>query len=265
MKYVGKNYMTKRKTNIAKQIRKPQLMCGDCLIHLKNIQNKSVHFICVDLPYGTSQNKWDEIIPFDKMWSEINRIIKDNGVVIFTAAQPFTSKLIMSNIKDFKYEIIWEKTIGSGQLNIKRRPLRVHESILVFYKEFGTYNEQKTYGKPYEINRKITFKGEGYGKQQNSSKKNDGFRHAKSVIKFSNPRIKGGHPTQKPVELMENLIKTFSNKGDVVLDFCMGSGTTGVAAVNLKRNFIGIELDKNYFDIAEIRIEKIKNNKGKGK
>jgi site-specific DNA-methyltransferase (adenine-specific) len=246
----------KRKTFTVNQF-KVKLMNGDCLVEMKNIPDKSIPLVCVDLPYGTTQNKWDEIIPFDKMWDEINRVMKEDGVAVFTATQPFTSKLIMSNIKDFKYEIIWEKTIGSGQLNIKRQPLRIHESILVFYKKFGTYNEQKTEGKPYTINRTVVSKGEGYGKQTDSSKKNDGFRHAKTVIKISNPRIKGGHPTQKPVELMEYLIKTFSNENDVILDFCMGSGTTGVAAVNLKRRFIGIELDENYFDLAKKRIESI--------
>jgi site-specific DNA-methyltransferase (adenine-specific) len=246
--------MSKRKT-VDDRSSRVWLMLGDCLEKMKDIPDKSVEFVCVDLPYGTTQNKWDEIIPFDKMWAEIHRVITDSGVATFTATQPFTSKLILSNIKEFKYEIIWEKTIGSGQLNIKRQPLRVHESVLIFYNKFGTYNEQKTKGEPYSISRKVTFKGESYGKQTNSAKKNDGFRHAKSVIKISNPRIKGGHPTQKPVELMEYLIKVFSNVDDTVLDFCMGSGTTGVAALNLSRKFIGIEFDKSYFDVSKIRIK----------
>jgi site-specific DNA-methyltransferase (adenine-specific) len=190
------------------------------------------------------------------MWAQFNRVIKDDGIVVLTATQPFTSKLILSNIEDFKYEIIWEKTIGSGQLNIKKQPLRIHESILVFYKKPGTYNEQKTEGKPYAIKRKIKSKGEGYGKQKNSSKINDGFRHAKSIIKISNPRVKNGHPTQKPLELMIRLIKTYSNKNDNVLDCCMGSGTTGIAAIGLERNFIGIELDETYFITAMRRIMK---------
>lgn len=231
------------------------LINGDCLKEMKNIPDKSIHLICVDLPYGTTQNKWDAIIPFDKMWEEFNRVLTDDGTIVLTAAQPFSSKLIMSNIANFKYEIIWEKTIGSGQLNIKRQPLRVHESILIFYKNFGTYNEQKTEGKPYKIKRKVKSKGEGYGKQTDSEKTNDGFRHARSVIKVANPRIKGGHPTQKPVELMEYLVKAFSNPGDSVLDCCMGSGTTGVAAVNLGRKFIGMELDQDYFDQAKKRIK----------
>jgi site-specific DNA-methyltransferase (adenine-specific) len=231
-----------------------KLINGDCLEEMSKLPNQSIHLIATDLPYGTTQNKWDEIIPFDKMWEQFNRIIKDDGIIVLTAAQPFSSKLIMSNIDNFKYEVIWEKTIGSGQLNIKHQPLRAHESILVFYNKKGTYNEQKTKGAPYKINRKIKSKGEGYGKQTNSKKNNDGFRHAKSVVKISNPRIKGGHPTQKPVALMEYIIKTYSNINDTILDCCMGHGTTGIAAINLDRKFIGIELDEKYFNKAQSNI-----------
>lgn len=238
----------------------PMLINGECLLEMSRLKDKSIPLILVDLPYGTTQNKWDAIIPLDKMWEVFNRIITDNGIIVLTAAQPFSSKLVMSNINNFKYEIIWEKTIGSGQLNIKKQPLRNHESVLIFYKKPGTYNEQKTEGKPYSIDRKVVSKGEGYGAQTNSSKDNNGFRHAKSVIKISNPRIKGGHPTQKPVELIEHLIKTYSNEGDLVLDCCMGSGTTGIATSNLNRRFIGIEMDTNYFTAAQTRIT---NNIGK--
>lgn len=231
------------------------LFNGDCLIEMKKINSGTINLIATDLPYGTTQNKWDEIIPFDKMWNEFDRILTKTGIIVLTAAQPFSSKLVMSNLDKFKYEIIWEKTIGSGQLNIKKQPLRIHENILVFYNKPGIYNEQKTEGKPYKINRKVNFKGEGYGKQTDSSKNNNGFRHAKSVIKISNPRIKGGHPTQKPLELMEYIINTYSNKGDMILDCCMGSGTTGEAAIKLDRKFIGIELDKKYFEIAKLRIK----------
>jgi len=231
------------------------LKYNDCIEEMKKISNSSIDLIATDLPYGTSQNKWDNIIPLDEMWECFNRIIKNDGAIVLTSTQPFTSKLIMSNLSNFKYEIIWEKTIGSGQLNIKRQPLRVHENILIFYKKFGTYNEQKTKGEPYAINRKINFLGEGYGAQRPSKKHNDGFRHAKSVIKISNPRIKNGHPTQKPVELMEYILKTFSNENDVVLDCCMGFGTTGIAAINLNRKFIGIENNKDYFIKAKKRID----------
>jgi len=232
------------------------LIQGNCIEKLNNLAKNSVDLICVDLPYGTSRNKWDQIIPFSEMWESFFYVLKSNGNIVLTASQPFTSKLICSNLLDFKYEIIWEKTIGSNQLNIKRQPLRIHESILVFYKNFGTYNEQKTNGKPYSINRTINFDGYGYGKQYSSSKRNDGFRHAKSIIKIPNPRIKGGHPTQKPLELMKFIVKTFSNENDIVLDCCMGSGTTGEAALSLNRKFIGIELDTNYFNIA---IERLRN------
>lgn len=233
----------------------PILINGECIEEMANIGDGLVDLIMVDLPYGTTQNKWDSIIPLDIMWKSFNRLLKTNGIVVLTACQPFTSKLVMSNLDNFKYEIIWEKTIGSGQLNIKHQPLRVHESILVFYKERGTYNEQKTKGEPYSINRNISSKGEGYGKQKNSKKENNGFRHAKSVIKVSNPRIKGGHPTQKPIELMNYLVRTFSNENDIVLDCCMGSGTTGLACKNLNRLFIGIELDINYFNITQNRLK----------
>lgn len=222
----------------------------------------SVELICVDLPYGTTQNKWDSVLPFKEMWEKFYRVLKPTGVIVLTASQPFTSLLVASNIDGFKYEIIWEKTVGSGQLNIKRQPLKVHESILVFHSSSkSTYNEQKTTGaKPYSITRKNA-KSEGcYGKQESSSKVSSGERHAKSVIKISNPRIKGGHPTQKPTELMEYIIKTFSNRGDTVLDCCSGSGSTGEAALLTGRNFIGSELDKEYFKKANTRLKKAAKN-----
>jgi site-specific DNA-methyltransferase (adenine-specific) len=227
---------------------------------MENIEKNSVNLILVDLPYGTTQNKWDEIIPFDKMWGFFNKILHKNGNIVLTATQPFSSKLVLSNIKNFKYEIIWEKTISSNQLNVKRQPLRSHESILIFNNNSkATYNEQKTEGEPYKINRKVNFEKQSYGDQKDSIKINDGFRHAKSVIKISNPRVKGGHPTQKPLELMKYLINAFSNEEDTVLDCCMGSGTTGEAALLLNRFFIGIEKDSKYFDIANKRIESVKN------
>lgn len=231
------------------------LIQGEALAEMRKLKDKSIDMIMTDLPYGTTQNKWDEIIPFPEMWSEFNRVIKDNGAIVLTATQPFTSKLIMSNLKDFKYDIIWEKTISSGQLNVKRQPMRSHESILVFFKKQPTYNEQKTEGTPYQIKRKADYQDGNYGKQKDSEKINTGFRHAKSILKVSNPRVKGGHPTQKPVELMEILIKMFTNENETVLDCCMGSGTTGVACKKLNRKFIGIELDPKYFSGAKKRIE----------
>ena len=232
------------------------LIHGDCLEKMKDISNNYIDLILTDLPYGITQNKWDSIIPIDKLWEQFNRISKEETIIVLTASQPFSSKLILSNIDNFKYEIIWEKTIGSGQLNIKRQPLKVHESILIFYKKFNTYNEQKTIGEPYSIKRKVNFAEQNYGKQKDSEKQNDGFRHAKSVIKLSNPRTKGGHPTQKPVELMEYIIKTFSNENDIVLDCCMGSCSTGIASKNLNRKFIGIESDEKYFNMSLNNISK---------
>ena len=231
------------------------LIFGECISTMQNMPENSVDFILTDLPYGVSQNKWDEIIPLKEMWECFNKVIKSNGAIALTAIQPFSSMLVMSSPKDFKYEVIWEKTVGSGQLNIKHQPLRAHESILIFYKNLPTYNEQKTIGDPYKITRSASYANEGYGKQKANSKDNNGYRHARSVIKFANPRIKGGHPTQKPVELMEHFIKTFSNEGDIILDCCCGSGTTLIAGLNLKRKVIGIENNEEYFLMAQNRIE----------
>jgi len=217
---------------------------------MENIEKNSINCIITDLPYGVSQNKWDTVIDLDKMWNLFKKILCKDGIVILTASGKFVAKLMMSNIAMFKYDIIWEKTVNSGQLNVKKMPLRSHENILIFYKKNRTYNEQKTKGTPYKINRKDTT-GEGFGKQSGSKKINNGFRHARSVIKISNPRKKGGHPTQKPVALMEYLIKAYSQENDIILDCCMGCGSTGIAAKKNNRKFIGIELEKKYFDIAK--------------
>ena len=235
-----------------------ELIRDNCLNEIKNIKEKSIDCILTDLPYGITKNEWDTEIDLKLLWENFNNILKPNGIIILTAVQPFTSKLVISNQKMFKYEIIWEKTIGSGQLNIKHQPLRVHESILIFYNKRGTYNEQLTEGKPYSINR-TKVKGSGYNKQTSTNKQNDGYRHAKSVIKISNPRIKEGHPTQKPIELLEYLVKTYTNENDTVLDCCMGSGSTGVACINLNRNFIGIELNNEYFEKAKDYLNNLNN------
>jgi len=227
---------------------------GDCLDIMPHIEDGSIDMILCDLPYGTTNCKWDVIIPFEPLWKEYKRIIKNNGAIVLTASQPFTSLLIASNIELFKYELIWEKTIGSGQLNIKHQPLRVHENILVFYTKIPVYNEQKTIGTPYSISRKAGYKSDMYNQQKSSYKNNEGFRHARSVIKISNPRIKGGHPTQKPLELFEYLIKVYTNENDLVLDNCIGSGTTAVAATNLNRQFVGIESNNEFYDKAVKRI-----------
>jgi site-specific DNA-methyltransferase (adenine-specific) len=226
-----------------------ELINGECLEEMDKIDEKSIDAIITDLPYGVSKNNWDSVIDLKEMWCRFNRILKKNGIVILTASGKFVGQLMMSNMNMFKYDIIWEKTVCSGQLNVKKMPMRAHENILIFYNNHGIYNEQKTKGEPYKINRKNTT-GTGYNTQKDSSKVNDGYRHARSVIKISNPRKKNGHPTQKPIELMEYLIKAYTNENDTVLDCCMGGGATGVACKNLNRKFIGIEIDKKYFDMS---------------
>lgn len=236
------------------------LMRGDCLSLMDEIPDGSIDLVLVDLPYGVTNNRWDCPLDPQTLWEHFERVTSDSGIVVLTATQPFTSRLVVDNMSfckklKFKYDLIWEKTISSGQLNIRRQPLRSHESILVFSKPKPSYNEQKTKGEPYKINRKLKQYKSSYGKQKdNINKNNDGYRHARSVVKVSNPRIKNGHPTEKPVALMEYLVKSYSNEGDVILDCCMGHGSTGVAALNLRRQFIGIEMDEEYFEKAQKKL-----------
>jgi site-specific DNA-methyltransferase (adenine-specific) len=226
-----------------------KLINGEAIQELKKIQGNSIDCIVCDLPYGTTNNKWDSIIPLDEMWEQFNRVCKAGANIVLTASQPFTSVLVASNIKQFKYEIIWEKTIGSGQLNINIMPLKKHESILIFRKEGGkaTYNEELSDGKPYSINRNIGTE-QCYGKQKEHSVINNGTRRETSIWKISNPRIKNGHPTQKPLELMQKLVRVFSNENDIILDCTFGSCSTGKACQLENRNFIGIELNSEYFE-----------------
>ena len=231
-----------------------ELHHGDCLDIMHLIPDKSIDMILCDLPYGTTACKWDVIIPFEQLWKHYERIIKDNGAIVLSATQPFTSALVMSNPKLFKYEWVYEKTMAIGGIVANKRPLRAHENILVFYKIFGNYNAQKEVGVPYkrpEGRQKESVVGNRTGGHITI---NEGYRHPRSVIKFSNPNAKSLHPTQKPVRLMEYLIKTYTNEGETVLDNCMGSGTTGVACKTLNRNFIGIEKEEKYFQIAKNRI-----------
>ena len=234
---------------------------GDCLTLMPQLDNASIDMILADLPYGTTRNKWDSVIPFDKLWDEYERVIKPDGAIVLTAAQPFTSALVMSNPDLFKYEWVWSKTIGSGQLNAKKQPLRTHESVLVFYKKPPTYNPQMTEGSPYHAKRKATYEGPGYNQQYPSETKNDGYRLPKSVVEVPNPRIKGGHPTQKPLALMEYFIKTYTNEREIVLDNVVGSGTTAVAAVNTNRHFIAFEKDEKYYNISLTRVEEALKSK----
>ena len=230
------------------------LHLGDCLDILPTLADNSVDMVLVDLPYGTTACKWDSIIPLDKLWEQYNRICKEDGAMVFTAAQPFTTILATSNLDNFRYEWIWEKPQGTNPMNSKVMPLKSHENILVFYRKKPVYNPQMWYSTPYTGFSSDTSKiGEVYGSAKSKHRDNpDGSRYPKTVLKFK--QEKGLHPTQKPVALMEYLIKTYSNEGETVLDNCMGSGTTGVACVNTNRNFIGIEMDETYFNISRNRI-----------
>ena len=232
----------------------------DCLIGMQNIPDKSVDCIICDLPYGSTACSWDIIIPFDKLWEQYKRIIKDNGAIVLFGSQPFTSSLVMSNPKWFKCEWIWQKHKGTNFNTVKRYPMKVHESIVLFSNGRFTYNPQMTEGVPYKkrgehnVNKNggmFENKKVGYAKDFDSSK-----RYPISIQQFSNHNQKDNsfHPTQKPVPLLEYLIKTYTNEGETVLDNCMGSGTTAVAAINTSRNYIGFETDKTYYQIACDRI-----------
>lgn len=232
------------------------LMQGDCLERMKEIPDGSVDAIICDPPYGTTACKWDSVIPFESMWEQLKRIIKPNGAIVLFGAEPFSSLLRCSNIKDFKYDWVWEKSKATGFLNSKKQPLRAHEIISVFYSKPPTYTPQMTEGVAYNKGiRKKQTEGDVYGSFDQVEVKSDGLRFPRSVQYFKTAESEGGfHKTQKPVALMEYLIKTYTNEGEAVLDFAFGSGSTGVACVKTNRNFIGIELDQGYFDIAKQRI-----------
>ena len=231
------------------------LMRGDCLERMKEIPDGSVDMILTDPPYGTTACKWDSIIPLEPMWEQLKRVIKPNGAIVMTASQPFTSVLTCSNLKMFRYDWVYDKPAGTGFFNAKLMPLRNHESVLVFYNKLPTYNPQMTHGHERKTSSRLDAKSECYGKAIKKTNYNSTSRYPRSVQKFSSDKQKGNcHPTQKPVALMEYLIRTYTNEGETVLDFTMGSGTTGVAAKNLNRSFIGIELDETYFNIAKDRI-----------
>jgi len=233
------------------------LHLGDCLEIMESIETDSVDMLLVDLPYGTTRCRWDQVIPLDKLWPHYNRIVKHNGAMVFTAAQPFTSVLVSSNIKNFRYNWVWEKSKATGYLNSKRMPLKAHEDICVFYRKLPTYNPQMWQGTPYNKGQALR-ETDVYGAQTSVLVKNDtGLRYPRTVQYFKTAESEGDsqHPTQKPLSLMEYMIKTYTNEGDVVLDNAMGYGTTGVAALNTNRKFIGIELDKEWYDRAEQRIQ----------
>ena len=236
-----------------------QLFNGDCLELMADIPDKSVDMILCDLPYGKTRNKWDAKIPLDLLWKQYGRVIKDNGAIVLFSAEPFTTLLIASNFKMFRYDLIWAKPQGSDFLNANRKPLRSHENICVFYKKQPTYNAQKTTGKPYKAKSGATT-STNFGEFDGNfhTENTDGKRYPLTVLHFNSEHNNGKlHPTQKPVALLEYLIKTYTNEGETVLDNCMGVGSTGVACINTGRNFIGIELDKQYFEIAEKRIKEL--------
>lgn len=229
----------------------------NCLIGMNNINDKSVDMILCDLPYGTTQNKWDSIICLNKLWGQYNRIIKDNGAIVLFAQTPFDKVLGSSNLKMLRYEWIWEKTTATGHLNAKKMPLKAHENILIFYKKLPVYNPQKTQNHtPVHSYTKYQDDGSNYGKTSvGISGGGSTERYPRSVILFKSDKQKQAlHPTQKPVALCEYLIKTYTNECDIVLDNCMGSGTTAIACINTNRQYIGFELDTNYYNIALERI-----------
>lgn len=225
---------------------------GDCLELMKDIPDGSVDMILCDLPYGCTRNEWDVKIPLEEMWRHYKRIIKEGGAIVLHCQQPFTSELIMSNRSQFKYCWVWYKRQCSGFLNAKKQPLRNCEDIAVFYGKQCTYNPIMRKGKPQLKN--TGGSTSNYGKFTSQPHVSEMY-YPTTIIDFPLRRFKGGHPTQKPVELLEYLILTYTNKNETVLDNCMGSGSTGVACVNTGRNFIGIEIDKDYFAIAKKRIE----------
>ena len=224
---------------------------GDCLELLKDIPDGSVDMVMTDMPYGTTQCKWDTVVDLDALWVEVKRITKPNAAIVMTAQTPFDKVLGCSNLPMLRYELIWEKPRATGHLNAKKMPLKAHENILVFYKSLPDYSPQMKKGKRYSVgggSSKMDVYGSFGGKRDNNGE----FRYPRSLLKVSTET--GLHPTQKPVALMEYLIKTYTNEQDVVIDMFMGSGSTGVAALNTNRKFIGIELDPEYFKIAEERI-----------
>ena len=249
------------------------LINGDCLTVMKDIPDKSIDMVCCDLPYGTTACKWDNVIPFESLWEQYNRIIKDNGAICLFGSEPFSSKLRMSNLKHFKYDWIWEKHKPSNFALAKKQPLKYHETISVFYKKQCCYNPQMIPRESRRVQQGQLHNeiGISINKQQLNNLNNTthdykiydaNLKLPSSIIKnpavVSTSKENVGHPTQKPVALLEYLIKTYTTEGETVLDNCMGSGSTGVACLNTNRKFIGIELDQNYFEIAQNRLAQTK-------
>ncbi|UYL94086.1 DNA methyltransferase [Geobacillus phage vB_GthS_PK5.1] len=228
----------------------------DCLEGMKLIPDKSIDMILCDLPYATTNNSWDSLIPLDKLWAEYERVIKDNGAIVLTCSQPFTTKLNASNLKLYRYEWIWVKSNSTGFQLANKRPLKKHENISVFYKKQPTYNPQgiKPYGR---VNRRGKV-GNNWSEMSSNEYVQKYTNYPTQLLKFPYDKEKY-HPTQKPVALFEYLIKTYTNEGEIVLDNCMGSGTTAVAALKTKRKFIGFEIVPEYVEIANKRLENARN------
>jgi site-specific DNA-methyltransferase (adenine-specific) len=245
-------------------------MLGDCLERMKEIEDGSIDLILCDLPYGTTACKWDSVIPFEPLWAQYRRLLKSRGQVVLTASQPFTSALVMSNPEWFRVEWVWEKNRGSNFASTKWHPMKEHESVLVFGSGAGTYNailqKRADRGKRLIASGGIKSKGGhsgdvygGANKGYDNSTRDPVLRVPRSIQRFNIET--GFHPTQKPVALMEYMVRTYTNEGDTVLDNCMGSGTTGVACINLRRNFVGIEKERKYYDIAVKRMRAAKKEK----
>ena len=240
------------------------LFCGDCLKLMPSIPDGSVDMVLADLPYGVTANHWDSVIPMTELWEQYRRIVKPNGAIALTATQPFATDLIMAARDIFRYDLIWQKVKATGFLHANQMPLRKHESVLVFYNRLPTFNPVKRAGgKPFHVKRRSTRNTSNYNSSYNPTAQLpnlDGSRYPTSVldVRYEADFFNGKrdiHPTQKPIALMEYLIRTYTNEGEVVLDNCMGSGTTGVAAVRCGRRFIGIEMDARYFEAAKSRIQ----------
>jgi len=230
------------------------LVNADCMDILPLIPDKSVQLILADLPYGTTQCKWDSVLPLNKLWAEYKRIVKPNGAIILTCQQPFTSILVCNDLNMFKYSLVWDKITKTNHLNAKKQPLRRTEDIVVFYEKQCTYNPQGLIEGNFNNYRPNHFKykkGEKvYGEQKEHSNTSSFTNYPDNVVCFSNGNHKSQHPTQKPLELMKYLINTYSNENDMVLDNTMGSGTTNLACIKLNRKSIGIEKEKQYYDVA---------------
>ena len=238
------------------------LLQGDCLELMKDIPDGQVDLVLCDLPYGTTRCKWDTVISFESLWKQYLRVIKDNGAICLFGSEPFSTELRHSNLKMFRYDWIWKKNKATQYLNAKKMPLNDYEIVSVFYKKIPTYNPQMGGGKKYSNKHKPGDSGECYGKVGFSQRKDVTTRYPKRIIEFPVDMKAEFHPTQKPVPLLEYLVNTYTNPGDLVLDNCMGSGTTGVACVNTGRRFIGVELDEEYFKIAKNRIDEAIRKKG---